>query len=572
MLVELSLRDLVLFERLELTLGPGLNAVTGETGAGKSLLVGALELLRGEVPRGGAARWVRKGAEEARVEGRFVLKDPGAIEEVRACLAAELPSIAEDWEAGPQAEIILGRSLSREGRTRAHVNQRPVALKALKALAPLLLEIHGQNEHQRLLAPAEQLRLLDAYGGLSGSTGPLLRYRAVRDVWLEVVSRRDRLTAEAGERRDRIELLRFQRSELESAELEEGEHARLGEERELLRAAGDLRVDLVRWIRELTGEDASALDRVRAANRSLGRWREKLGRLNGPVEELTSAEVHLEEAATALTSILAEVTHDPARLEIVEERLSELERLEHKYRLDEGGLLALLGSLGDELQELVRSEESLDSVENERGAAFAKVEAVAAELRKQRKALAPKLAKAVEKTLGALGLARASFGVQFAEQEPGPSGTDQVEFLLAANPGEERQPLRKVVSGGEAARIMLAVRTVFRAAGPVANTGRVLVFDEIDSGVGGRLGPEVGAHLRKLAERDQVLCVTHIPAIAALAHVHLTTTKEVRAGRTRTNVVPVDGEARVAEIADMIAGGSAHSSARAEARRLLQYS
>ncbi len=571
MLVELSIRDLALIEGAELALGPGLNVLTGETGSGKSLLVGALELLSGETPRGGATSWVRKGAREARVEARFELADPAAIDACRATLETELSEIAQDWARsleGGRAELVLGRTLSIDGRTRAHVEQRPVPLRALRALARTLFEIHGQNDHQHLLLPAEQLRLLDAFGNLAPA---LEGYRRAREEWRALHERLRRFEELRAERHERLLLLRFQAEELTRAGLRRGEKAGLLEERESLRHAGELRAELSAWVRELVEEEGSTGERVGAVRRAVERWRERLARLCEPLEDLRSAEVHLAEAGAALTSILDGVVDDPARLEAVEERLAELERLEHKYRLDEAGLCDRAGQVQIELAELEGLEENEDAAREAERSACQECERGAARLAQERRELGPTLARAAETTLAELGLEKARFAIQFlprageALERFGERGTEEVEFQLAANPGEDLQPLRRVASGGEAARIMLALRTVL-GSGEVA---RALVFDEIDAGVGGRLGPEVGRHLRQVARRNQVLCVTHLPAIAALAAVHLRIHKEVRAGRTRTIVEPISGEARVAEVADMIAGGAEHATARAEARRLL---
>lgn len=573
MLTELIIQDLALIESLTLELGPGLNALTGETGAGKSLLVGSLELLRGETPRGGAAQWVRQGAKQARVEGRFELKGKPAIEALLGALRESLPAVAEALEEsvdGDTVELFLGRSLTSDGRTKAHIQQRPVPLRALKAIAPQVLEIHGQNDHQLLFQPAEQLRLLDGYGALAK---PKQAYQQAREDWSELRLRFSTLQAAQEERRDRGDLLSYQIQELEEAELESGEHASLVEERDLLRVATDLRSELGGWSSELVERDGAVVDRVRMAMQAVERWRRSMPALEGPLEDLRHAEIHLGEAASSLASLVDGVTADPLRLEAVEERLDELERLESKYRSDEAGLLQLAEELRGELNELREADESLAGLESEIELAEGVLSQAAAALAKKRRALVPKLVTTIQKTLGCLGLGRARFDVHFEAREGearfGPSGTDGVEFLLAANAGEAAAPLRNVASGGEAARIMLALRTALQPGPKVGSAGRTLVFDEIDAGVGGRLGPEVGEHLHRLAQGEQVLCVTHTPAIAAWADLHLYSSKEVKAGRTRTTIEPLEGEQRVAEVADMIAGGSAHATARAEAKRLL---
>ena len=572
MLTELSIRDLALIETAESTLGEGLNVLTGETGAGKTLFVGAIELLLGQTPRGGAAKWVRKGAREARVEGRLLFDDAEALAAIDRLLAEAAPALAEEWErerGGGEAELILGRTLSSDGRTRAHVNQRPVPLKTLRALAPIAFEIHGQNDHQKLLETSEQLRLLDAFGTPAAA---LERYRGERKAWLGLTEEHRRLDAERTERRDRLELARFQRDELTDARLDLGEHDRLVEERGILRGAGDLRTDLAGLAHLLFEADDAVGGKLAAAQRTLERWVELVPRLADTLEDLRAAEVHVEEAASAVGSIGDGVDDDPRRLESVEERLDELERLEHKYGCDVAGLIEALARREREIEELEAAEESLGTLEARIEDARGTLAKAARALAKARRDLGPKLEAQVEGTMKTLGLARARFTVRFTAREGddaerfAPSGSERIEFLLAANPGEDPQPLRHVASGGEAARIMLALRSVLRA----GDRGRTLIFDEIDAGVGGRLGPEVGAQLRSLAEHHQVLCVTHLPAIAARAHVHLHTVKEVRGGRTRTRFEPLTGEERVAEVADMIAGGADQETARAEARRLLE--
>lgn len=595
MLVELFVRDLALIERASLVFGPGLNAITGETGAGKSLLVEALELLLGQRARPGL---VREGAGAAVVEARFELPDGERGRAFRERLVAECPELADELgdpgADGAGVEWILGRTVGADGRTRAHVQHRPVSLRALRALAPLLIEIHGQNDHQALLEPAEQLRLVDAWGRLDGV---LDAYRAARAAWRGLVERRLGLEREAGARRDRLDLLRFQLGEIRALELRAGEREELAAEREVLRHAEALGAEIGGVAEALIEGDAPLADAVRGAAERVGAWRERVRGLEGPADDLAAAAVHLEDAARALASFAAGVEGDPARLELLEERLAEIERLERRHGAPGEALLELAERMAGEIEALEREEQDRSGLADAIRAARAELEGHAGELEAARRRLAPKLEKAVRGALRELGLARATFALAFrapdeedaadgaADGDPdgdpdapglerlfardrrrfGESGRERVELRLAANPGEGLRSLREVASGGEAARILLALR------GSMARGGadRVLVFDEIDAGVGGRLGPAVARHLRGLAAHHQVLCVTHLPAIAAAAHRHLRVEKEVSGGRTRTQVEVLDGERRVAEVADMIAGGAEHESARAEARRLL---
>ena len=607
MLVELSIRDLALIEAAELAFGPGLNVITGETGAGKSLLVGALDLILGGRARVGSGGMVRDGAAEARIEARFEL-DP-ASDRGRA-VAAFLEAELEDFAAGyvESGELILGRSLTAAGRTRARIDQRPVPLKALRGLAGVLLELHGQNDHQRLCQQGEQRELLDAFGGHGDA---LEAYRVARVAALAAAAELAAFHGRRAERRDRIDLVRFQLGELEEARMEGDELTPLSEERDLLRHGEDLATELGAAAGELSESDAALLDRLRAIHRVVEAWRARVAGLDEVSGALHEAVLHVEEAAASLVSFVDGVEVDPRRLEEVEERMAELERLCERFDTDEAGLMALTGELSDELAGLEKEESGLDQLEERAAATLADLERAAADLTAARTTAAGPLATEVEAALAGLGLEKARFEVRLVplaaaasdevggsgdvpaleaagpDADPeeahasraawaedhaaalaslGPHGAETAAFYLAANPGESAAPLAEVASGGEVARIMLALRGVLVA----CEAGRTLVFDEVDAGVGGRLGPQVAARLRRLGETHQVLCVTHLPSIAAAAHLHLAVAKDTRAGRTITVVREQAGDERLRELADMIAGGADEATARAEAARLLE--
>lgn len=587
MLCELAIENLALFESATLSLGAGLNAITGETGAGKSLLVDALELLLGERPR---AAMVRKGAKEARVEGRFVIAgNSAAVKEIARFLAEHLPEMHEEWTSAPadaERELILARAVAADGgRSRAWINHRAVTQRVLRDLASRMVEIHGQNDHQRVLEPAEQIALLDAFGNAEHK---LAAYRKSREAWLGAARVLDEFETRARERTARLDLLHFQRKELADAKPNVEEHRELLDERELQRNGAALVTDVGGIVNELGEEESNALDVVRRAARVLERWEGRIGALDRPLEELRAALAHLEEAHAALTAFHAGLEHSPQRLEAIEQRLFALEQLQKKYRLDVAGLVQRAKEVESELAQAEGETEGREALAKARDEAFQELETRANALSAARKSVRARLIKEVERRLAELGLERARFDVRLEpkranaadspnadavsaaraarERRFGIDGADELEFLLAANPGEGAQPLRVVASGGEAARIMLALRTALA----VRQTIPTLIFDEVDAGVGGRLGPKVGEHLRELARtQHQVVCVTHLPAIAALADQHFKVEKRVRAGRTQTVVTPLEGDARVSEVADMIAGGADQASAKAEARRLL---
>ncbi len=579
MLSDLSIENLALFERADVCFGGGLNAITGETGAGKSLLLDALELLMGEKPRGSL---VRKGADEARVEGRFVLTKRGA-DSLSGFLDEHLEDLAVQWRAlgaADEHELILSRTVSAAGRTRAWINHRPATAKVLRELAARLIEIHGQNEHQRLMETGEQVDLLDAYGA---HRKEVTAWATARSAWVELVGLAANHEKAARDRADRLDLLRFQARELTDLKPDADEHAQLLQERERLRNAGELGTQLSAVAAALSSEEGGALDALQRSLRTLERWETRLADLAPVAEEVRQALVHAEEASVGAERYLARVEASPGRLEKVEDRLYAYESLLRKHRCDTEGLVRLAHKLSSELKAVEDGDSSLEELITRRDQAKSHLLVAGEALRAARKKAAIKLVKEVKKHLGELGLARAEFSVKLEPRVANtagspnavdehaelrrlaPDGPDVVEFLLAANPGEALQPLRLVASGGEAARIMLALRTALAA----QQTIPTLVFDEIDSGVGGRLGPKVGEHLRALAGTHQVLCVTHLPAIAAMAHVHLKVHKQVQGARTKTLVAALKGDERVDEVADMIAGGAAHATARAEAQRLL---
>lgn len=579
MLVELAVRDLALLERASLTFGSGLNVITGETGAGKSLLLTALQLLLGRRAR---ADLVRRGAARARVEGRFVLALDGYGESVVAWLREHLPETLEEGledgrgeeseeSAGPAAELelILTRTVGRDGRSRAHVNHRPVTSRILRELAERLVEIHGQNDQQTLFDPVEQVRLLDTFGGLLDQVAG---YRERRARWLAAAERLELREEGEAERLQRLDLLRFQARELEGVAGALEAREELAGERELLRHADEIARELGGTLDALSERDGAALEVLRTAEQVLDAWGARVEVLAPAASLLREALVQAEEAASAIARFLDEVEPNPPRLEEVEASLGELERLARKYRTDAAGLAERRESIGAELEQLESEGLGAEELEAELARAHDAVAQAAQRLTEARRKVRRKLEKAVAAGLAELGLERASFGVAVEVEKGaadrrrfGPYGEGRVEFLLAANPGEERGPLRTVASGGEAARILLALRSALA----VEQATPTLIFDEVDAGVGGRLGPKVGTCLATLAGHHQILVVTHLPAIAALADRHLKVAKEVQGDRTRTSVEPLEGEPRVAEIADMIAGGGDEATALAEARRLL---
>jgi DNA repair protein RecN (Recombination protein N) len=556
----LALRELALVEELELELGPGLNVFTGETGAGKSIVLGALALVAG---LRGSADAIREGAEEARVEALF---DTSALPELEAALAER--GVERDGH-----ELIARRTLSRAGKSRAWLGADGVPVGALAELLGAAIEVSSQHASQALLRPDVQGRLLDAHGGC-------LVLRAAVQAGVAGLRARDeeiaRLEAEAQERARRSDYLAFQVQELDAARLDPGEAGALETERRRLANAEQLKRETESAALLLSGDPAApeargAADLVSGAARSLGALAALDPALGPPAERLAAAHAELADLARDLERYAGRGDAEPARLAELDARLAELERLRRKYGGSIEAALAFRERAAAELAALAGSDERLAKLAGERAAERARVERDAAALSRERARAAAALATAATKALRELALAEARFEVELVPVAPadglpcGSAGAEAAEFRFGANPGEPLRPLRQVVSGGELSRVFLALQDVLRGAAE----GRVLVFDEVDAGIGGAVAERVGARLAALAERHQVLCITHLPQIAAHADRHFEVMKETLGGRTRTRVTALDEAGRVAEIARMAAGARVGEATLDHARALL---
>ena len=555
MIRALRVRNLVTIDALELELGPGLTVVTGETGAGKSLLLGAIALLSGQ--RVGS-ELVRAGAREAEVEA--ILASPELLGRARGL------GLAGDGEE----ELLVSRSVSREGRGRVSVNGRLATVALLAELMTDALEITSQGEHQRLLRNEAQAELLDAFAGLGPSAQEIAElHRGWRELALAIQARRrDR---EALARRE--DQLRFELAQIDGAKLEPGELDSLGVELRRLGYADRLAQAASRALELLDGEDG-ARERLAGARATLRGVSELDPALGPPAEALERARLELEEASFQLERYAASIDADPQRLARVEDRLAELRRLQSRYGATVEDILAHRARAAEELAGLEGGEERTAELERELAARADALDAKSRVLSRARAAAALELERAVAEELSGLELGRARFAVELLPVEPksadglappcGPAGRERAQFTLAANPGEAGGRLRDAASGGELARLLLALRNALRE----ADAGRVLLFDEIDAGLGGQTARRVGERLRALAGRNQVICITHLPQIAALGDSHHTVVKDVRKSRTETRISALGGEARVDEIARM-SGGQLTDAARAHARELL---
>src|SRR5712692_3226913 len=552
MLRELRIRNFAVIESVTAPFGPGLNVLSGETGAGKSMLIDAILLVRGARAQTDV---IRTDAETATVEAVFDAEPRGPVADVldEAGLALE------------DGQLVVRRELARGGRHRAFVNDSPVTVALLERLGDHLVEVHGQHEHQLLLEPARQLELLDRFADaedLRERVASLVaKYRAAREAV-------ERTRAAERDRAQREDQLRFQVSELDGARLRPGEEEELRGERRRAQHAERLLAGIVEAAALLADDEGSAAARIHRAARLLT----DLGRLDpaftGPVETLDAAAIQLDEALARIRALRDAVSVEPGRLEAVDERLDALTRLKRKYGDTEQAMLAFRDRAAAELDRLGRHEEILAEQERLLAELHAELAEAADELSERRRAAGERLAPQAERELRALGMERAVFRIALergALDDVSPRGLDRAEFRLSTNPGEELRPLARVASGGELSRAMLALKTVLAKADRVPT----MVFDEVDAGIGGRVAAVVAQKLAGAAEGRQVLCVTHLAPIAARAHHHLRVAKSVRAGRTRVSAELLAGEARVEEVARMLGGARVTDTARGHARELL---
>jgi DNA repair protein RecN (Recombination protein N) len=551
MLRELRIRNFAVAENVTVVFAPGLNVLTGETGAGKSILIDALLLLRGARAQ---TDLIRTDAEAATVEAVFELPKDGRA----AAVLGDAGLAADD------GEVVIRRELTRAGRHRAFVNDSPVTVALLERLGEHLVDVHGQHEHQRLLEPLRQLELVDRFADVDELAervaGLFAKFRAAH---AEV----ERTRGAERDRAQREDVLRFQISELDASRLRVGEEEELRVERRRLQHAERFAAGLAE-VTALLAEDTHSVGHSLArAMRVLG----DLGRLDPAFvaagEGLEAAHIHVDEALATLRGLRDGLVDDPGRLEAIDDRLDALGRLKRKYGDSEAAMLRHREDAAAELERLAGHDEMLAAQERIVAELGAELTAAAETLSERRAAAATRLAARAEKQLRALGMERAVFRIA-VERAPAAQvsvrGLDTVEFALSTNPGEELRPLARVASGGELSRTMLALEAVLARADRVPT----LIFDEVDAGIGARVAATVGETLVASAQGRQVLCVTHLAPIAALAQHHLVVTKAVRGGRTRATVAALGDEERVAEIARML-GGEGGSAALRHARELL---
>jgi DNA repair protein RecN (Recombination protein N) len=556
MLTHLQIRDFVIVDHLELEFAAGMSAITGETGAGKSIMVDALGLLLGDRAD---STIIRPGAERAEISASFDISRLPAVHD----WLAENDLAAEDDRDN---DCHLRRLIAANGRSRAYINGVSQPLQMLKAVGELMVDIYSQHEHQSLLKRDLQRQLLDNYAGHQHLVGELAEHFRG---WSRLRQRLDQLNRDDSERDARLDLLKFQVQELEALALGENELDELEIEHKRLANAGRLldgcRNTLERLYEAEDGSIHSELNGLIAELESLQRLDEAF---NMPLELLNSALIQLEEASNGLRAYLQDIDLDPARLDWIEQRLSDIHELARKHRVEADALAA-------RLLELTTERDALDNIDNDRAALARQIEVEAGHYRRcaetvtaQRRAAATELSRKVSAAMQELGMPGGRFEVVLENlQTPASYGQEAVEFRVSANPGQPPRPLSKVASGGELSRISLAIQVIAADSTPIST----LIFDEVDSGIGGAVAEIVGQQLRRLSSSRQILCVTHLAQVAAQAHQQLKVQKQAAADTTQTEVLTLDERQRTEEIARMLGGLKLTKRTLAHAREMISH-
>ncbi|WP_296323890.1 DNA repair protein RecN [Treponema sp. UBA3813] len=579
MLEDLSIKDFALIDQASLEFGEGFTVLSGETGAGKSLLIGALSFLLGG--KAGVEQ-IRTGAHESVVSGTFFLgKTPQTVRELSP---EDEPSNAFEWLNlhGIEAEdsrVLLRRVIRENGKSGAWIGSTPVTRSDLAEFSSFLIDIHGQHEHQSLMKVSEHRKFLDSYAALTE------RVAEFTSLYSELVAKRkllDELNSDDRDRAQKIDFLTFAVKEISEAKLKPNEDIELDEEEKKLSSFEKLYSDVEQLNSALSGGEGEAvvsmLKKLRVIADSAASSDKSLQKLS---ERLDSAFYELSDIADEYKSYEQGLVFDPARLAEVQERQTLIYNLKKKYAFSVSAPLAEVISYCEKaksrLEELDGSSNKKDALEKEIAELGKKVYVEAKKISEARKAAAQKMSAGVVSVLSALGMNGTRFSVQVAEksgtdvtQKCGPYGIDDIEFLISANPGQPLQPLAKIASGGELSRVMLSLKTILCQSDSTGeSTVGTMIFDEIDTGIGGEVAVSIGSHLKKLAKNRQVLCITHLASIAVYADNQIKIEKAVSDGMTQTHVHGISGEERVSEIARMLSGDTASAESLEHARSML---
>lgn len=553
MLTHIHIRDFAIIEELELELYAGMTALTGETGAGKSILLDAIGLVLGDKAD---SNTVRHGAKKAEIT---LTVDISKTPHAHAWLVANELDNEED-------DCILRRIISAAGKSRATINGSPVTLALIRELGEQMVDIHGQHEHQSLMKRDAQRQMLDEF---ADNQALLDKTRASWKAWKLLQDRLNDLASENQQHQERMDLLRFQTRELEELALAAGETEQLDEELNRLANAEQLQAVTEHSYHTLYDAESSAYSSLSQQIQELSQLVAADQTLSTPVELLQNAQVQLQEAAYLLRDYTAGLELDPQRLKQVEDRIADIRAVARKHRLEPEQLVERCASLQAELTTLEGGDYDIDQVREKLAAAAKKYQKQAAALSKNRAKFASKLSDGVTRAMQELGMQGGRFSIQLNhdQQQFTPHGSDQIDFTVSANPGQPPKALNKVASGGELSRISLAIQMI--AAQKL--TLPALIFDEVDTGIGGGIAEVVGSQLRTLGDNRQVLCVTHLPQVASQAHQHYQVTKIKSASTTSTGIQQLSDAERVEEIARMIGGIDITAATRQLATEMLSH-
>lgn len=554
MLQELRIKNFAIIDELDLSFSKGFNILTGETGAGKSIILNAVQLLLGDRA---SEELIRSSEEEASVEALFDISENREVKGRIHEKGQRLSGVEE------RDSLLVRRVISRSGRGKAFINGNLATLGMLSEIGEELLSIYGQHEHQSLQRVDTHIDILDEFGELMELRE---EFQNLFQRFTSLSQELERIRGEKERREKERELRTFQSKEIEKAGIRIGEEEALKEEKRVLTHAKKL-TDFANASEEvLYSTEGSAIERIQSVLHQ-GKEMATIDLSLSPIfKNLDGALIQLEEVALALRDYSKRIEVNPGRLEEIENRLEEIDRLKRKYGSTEADILRFKEEVDETLSTFTSDEERLSRLEGEIGPLREEMTQRAQKLSRERKRVASELKRSVEKELASLGMKKTTFQVRIDDQAPSHTGQDRIEFLISPNIGEEVKPLAKIASGGELSRIMLAMKRILAIIG-----GRqVLIFDEVDAGIGGAIAEVVGRKLRELSKHHQVICVTHLPQIACFADRHHSVKKEVKSGRTVTVVDPLEREARVDEIARMLGGVKVTEKTRAHAQEMME--
>ena len=554
MLIELRIKNFAIIDELNLSFSKGFNILSGETGAGKSIILNAVQLLLGDKA---TEEWIRSSEDEANVEALFDISgNPDAKEKI----SEKAPHLRG---GGEEDSLLIRRVISRSGRGKVFINGNMATLGALSEIGEELLSIYGQHEHQSLQRVETHIDILDEFGGLLKVRQ---EFQTHYEEFVSLSEEVEKIRAEKERRAKERELMAFQSKEIEASRIQVGEEESLKEERTLLTHAKKLLDFALASEGALYSEESSTIGKIR---KILNQGRDMAAidpSLSHLLKGLDSALIQLEEIALAFRDYSRRVEVNPARIDEIENRLEEVDRLKRKYGSTVEEVLAFKQRVDEALKTFTSDEEKLSRLESRLEPLRQVVDNLGKKLSRERKRVASELKRSVEKELNSLGMKKTIFEIHIDPSPLSAKGADRVEFLISPNVGEEVKPLPKIASGGELSRIMLAMKRILAKIG-----GRqVLVFDEVDAGIGGAMAEVVGKKLRELSRHHQVICVTHLPQIACFADQHHSVRKEVKSGRTVTLVDRLDEVSIVDEIARMLGGVKVTEKTKAHAKEMIE--